>query len=251
MKESEAKVPLTSEAFLFGYAVFETIRTYNKKVFRLDDHLGRLYISADVISLKPKWTFKQTYKAVAEILAKSTNKEEKLRVILTKNDLIILMEKLPEKPKSYYEKGVKLVSYLGRRNIPRAKILADCFLYLSRKYAESCGAYDAILVDPKKYYVRECSYANIFWIDGGELYTTNKNILYGITRDTVIELAGKCNFEGIKLKSLLNADEVFITQTTSGIIPVMEIDGYKIGTGKPGPVTKKLMKAFKKLVWGK
>ena len=246
----KAGIPVTSEAFLFGYAVFETIRTYNKKVFRLDDHLGRLYVSADVIGLKPKWSFKQTYKAVADILGKSKNKEEKIRVILTKTDLIIMMEKLQEKPAAFYDKGVKLVSYLGKRNIPRAKVLADCFLYLARQYALSCGAYDAILVDPKKYYVRECSYANIFWVDGGELYTTNKDILFGITRDTIAEFTG-CNFKGIKLKSLINADEVFITQTTSGILPVVEIDGHKIGAGKPGSVTKKLMKEFDKLVWSK
>jgi len=251
VKEDNAKVPLTSEAFLFGYAVFETIRTYNKKVFRLDDHLGRLYVSADVIGLKSKWSFKQTYKAVADILGKSKNKEEKIRVILTKTDLIIIMEKLQEKPAVFYEKGVKLVSYIGKRNTPRAKILADSFTYLAKQHAENCGAYEALLVDPKKYFVRECAYANIFWVDGGELYTTNKDVLYGITRDTVIEIAGKCNFKGIKLKSLLNADEVFITQTTSGILPVTEIDGYKIGGGKPGPVTKKLMKRLNKLVWGK
>lgn len=246
--EKKTCLPVTSEAFLFGYAVFETIRTYNKKVFRLDDHLGRLYVSADVIGLKPKWSFKQTYKAVVEILKESKNKEEKIRVILTKDDLLIMMEKLQEKPKSFYEKGVKLVSYIGRRNMPRAKVLADCFLYVARKYAVSCGAFDAVLVDPKKYYVRECSYANIFWVDGGEIFTTNKNILFGITRDTVAEMTN-CRFDGIKLKSLLNADEVFITQTTSGILPVVEIDGQKIGNGKPGAVTKKVMKDFKKLVW--
>jgi len=249
--EKNACIPVTSDAFLYGFVVFETIRTYNKKVFRLDDHLARLYVSADVLGLKSQWSFKQTYKAVAEILGKSKYPEEKIRVILTKKRLIITVEKLQEKPKNFYEKGVKIVSYLGKRNTPRAKILADSFLYLAHQYAESCGAYEALLVDPKKYYVRECAYANIFWVEGDELYTTNKNILFGITRDTVVELAGQCHFEGIKLKSLINADEVFITQTTSGILPVIEIDGHKIGTGKPGAVTKKLMKAFGKLVWGK
>jgi branched-chain amino acid aminotransferase len=249
--EKNACVPVTSDAFLFGFAVFETIRTYNKKIFRLDDHLARLYISADVIGLKPKWNFKQTYKAVADILGKSEYKEEKIRVILTKSSLIIIVEKLQEKPASFYAKGVKLVSYIGKRNTPRAKVLADSFTYLAKHHAENCGVYEALLVDPKKYYIRECAYANIFWVDGDKLYTTNKDILYGITRDTVAEIYGKCNFKGIKLKSLLNADEVFITQTTSGILPVVEIDGYKIGEGKPGPVTKKLMKEFNKLVRGK
>ncbi len=252
--DKKAKIPVTSEAFLYGFAVFETIRTYNRKIFRLDDHLARLYVSADVISLKSTWSFKRTYNEVIKVLEKSKYKEVKIRVILTKKELIITVEKLKEKPETYYKKGVKLVSFLGKRNTPRAKILADVFCYLAKRHAKECGAYESLLVDPKKYYIRECSYANVFWVHNGELYATNKNILFGITRDTVVELAKPAlpiHFEGIKLKSLLNADEIFITQTTSGILPVVELDGHKIGTGRPGPVTKKLMKAFSKLVWGK
>lgn len=249
--EKKACIPVTSDAFLFGFAVFETIRTYNKRVFRLKDHLARLYVSADILDLKPKWSFKKSYEAVVKALESSTYKNAKIRVILTKKMLIITVENLKEKPKSYYSKGVKLVSYLGKRNTPRAKVLADSFCYLANRHAKSCGVYEALLVDPKKFYIRECAYANVFWVNSGELYATNKNILFGITRDTVVELAkmdNPCNFEGIKLKTLMNADEVFITQTTSGILPVVEIDGHKIGNGKPGKVTKKLMKQFNDLV---
>jgi len=252
--EKKACFPVVSEAFLYGVAVFETIRTYKGKIFRFDDHLARLFVSADVINLKSPWTFKKVYKEVVDVLSKNKHKNVKIRVILTKKHLVVTVERLKEKPESFYKKGVKMVSFLGKRNIPRAKILADCFLHLAKKHAEACGAYEALLVDPKKFYVREGSYSNIFWVDNEELYATNKNILFGITRDTVVELAKMdkpCNFEGIKLKSLLNADEVFMTQTTSGILPVVEIDGHKIGIGRPGPVTKKLMKAFDKLVWEK
>ncbi len=249
--EKKAKIPVTAEAFLFGYAVFETVRTYNKKIFRLDDHLARLYVSADVIGLKSKWTFKKTYDAVAKVLGKSKFKEEKIRIILTKQHLIVMVEKLSEKPDDFYKNGVKMVSYLGRRNAPRAKLLADVLCFLAKHHAKHCNVYESLLVDPKKYYVREGAYSNVFWVHNNQLHTTNKNILYGITRDTVVELSGDCKFEGIKLKSLINADEVFITQTTSGILPVVEIDGQKIGTGKPGVLTKKLIKRFNKLVWGK
>ena len=248
--ESKAAIPITSEAFLYGQAVFETVRTYNHKVFRLNDHLGRLYVSAEIMQMKPKWTVKKTYAAVAHTLAQSKNHEDKIRIILTKKDLIVMADKIREKPRWMYEKGVKLVSFAGKRNNPRAKNLADAFTYLAKQHAERCGAYEALLVDPKTY-VRECAYANIFWVIGGQVFTTNKDILFGITRETVAELAGNCRFEGIKYKSLLSADEVFITQTTSGILPVIEIDGHKIATGRPGPATKKLMKAFDNLVWGK
>jgi branched-chain amino acid aminotransferase len=249
--EKKAMIPVNSEAYLFGYAVFETIRTYNNKIFRLDDHLARLYVSTDIIGFKPKWTFKETYEQLAKALEKKKGwKDSKIRVILSKEDLIIMIEKVTEKPAKMYKEGVKLVSFHGKRNLPHAKTLADCFSYVAKKHAESCGAYESVLVDPKTY-VRECAYANIFWVNGGEVYTTNKEILFGITRETVCELAGECKFEGIKFKSLMNADEVFITQTTSGILPVSEINGQKIGDGKPGPETKKLMKKYDKLVWGK
>ncbi len=251
VNENSAKIPVTSEAFLFGYSVFETIRTYNKKVFRLDDHIARLYVSADIIGIKPKWTVKKTYEEVVKTLEKNKSwPNAKIRVILTRKDLIIVVEKLQEKPAALYKKGVKLVSFPGKRNLPHAKTLADVFSYVALEHAHSCGAFESLLVDAKTY-VRECSYANIFWVNGGELYSTNKEILFGITRETVVDLADGCIFEGIKYKSFLNVDEAFLTQTTSGILPVVEIDGRKIGNGKPGPVTKKLMKKFEKLVRGK
>jgi branched-chain amino acid aminotransferase len=245
--EKRACIPLMSDAFLFGYSVFETIRTYNRKVFRLNDHLARLYVSADVIGMKSEWDFKKTYQAVADALEKADWKETKIRVILTRKDLIVTVERHIPKPAAYYKKGISLVTFLGKRNTPRAKILSDTFCYLAKQQAKRCGAVEALLVDPRSY-VRECAYSNIFWVDGGELRTTNKDILYGITRDTVIELAGKCRFDGIKYKELLRADEIFITQTSGGIIPVSEIDGNKIGAGKPGPVTKRLMESFERMV---
>jgi branched-chain amino acid aminotransferase len=248
--EKKAKIPVTSEAFLFGNAVFETIRTYKGKVFRLDDHLARLYMSADVMGFKPKWSFKKAYAETCRTLDKCKWSEAKIRVILTKKDLIIMIEQLKEKPASMYKKGVKLVSFHGKRNIPHAKKLSDSFCYLAKQHALSCGAYEALLVDAKTY-VRECAYANVFWVNGGVVYSTNKDILFGITRETICELADEIEFKGIKFKSILSADEVFITQTTSGILPVIEIDGHKIGKGRPGPVTKQLMKRFNQLVRGK
>ena len=248
--EKKAGIPVTSDAFLYGQAVFETIRTYNHKVFRLDDHLARLYVSAEIMELNPKWNFKKSYKVITETLSKSPHKENKIRIILTKKDLIVMVEKIKEKQEWMYKKGVKLVSFPGQRNMPRAKNLADSFTYLAKQHALECGVYEALLIDPKTY-VRECAYANIFWVNEGQLYSTNKNVLFGITRETVIELSGNCESQGIKYKSILCAEEVFLTQTTSGILPVIAIDGHKIGTGSPGQFTKKLMKDFGKLVWGK
>jgi len=254
--EKTAHFPVTSEAFLFGYAVFETIRTYNKKIFRMDDHLARLFVSVDVMNMKTKWSIKRVHKEVAKTLEHTKWPEMKIRIVLTKKDLIIIAEKLKEKAPEMYKKGVKIVSFHGKRTIPHAKKMADAFCYLAKQHALESGVYESLLVDDKDY-VRECAYANIFWVEDGKVYTTNKDVLYGITRETVIEIAEstcedkECMFRGIKYKSLLNADEIFLTQTTSGILPVVSIDGQKIGTGRPGKITKELMKRFGDIVWGK
>ncbi len=239
---------VTSKAFLFGFSVFETMRTYNKKIFRLEDHLKRLYESVKVLNLKSKWDFKKVHKITSEAVKKSKYKESRIRVILASGQLIIMIEELKEKPSNFYKKGIKLVSYKGSRSIPYAKVLGDVFCYTANQYAQKNKAYDSILVDSHNSIVRECSYANIFWVKSRKLFTTDKNILYGITRDTVVEISDGCNFKDIKLQSLLKADEVFITQTSSGILPVVMIDGQKIGDGKVGGVAKRLLNKFNEVV---
>ena len=249
--EKKACIPVTSEAFLYGSAVFETIRTYNKKIFRLNDHLARLYMSAEIMGFRPKWIYKKTYTELCKVLENIKWSNAKIRVILTKKDIIITVEQLKEKPISMYVNGIKLVSFHGKRNIPHAKKLSDAFCFLAKQHAKNCRAYEALLVDAKTY-VRECAYANVFWVKNGKIQTTNKDILFGITRETVVELAdNKVEFDGIKYKNILDSEEVFITQTTSGILPVVEIDGQRIGSGRPGPITKKLMSKLDRLVRGK
>lgn len=247
--ESRARVSATSEAFLRGLGVFETLRTYHQKPFRLEDHLGRLYVSADILGIKSKWKVDQAYQETMRVISKMPFKEGRIRIVLTPEDLIVYVQELKEKPKAYYEKGIEVLSYVGQRHFPRAKKLADILCYQAHQYARKRGVYEAVLKDPKGY-VHECAYANIFWVENGHLITTNKDILFGITRETVIEIAGGAHFEALRYRDLLKADEVFITQTSSGILPVVKIDGKKIGAGRPGPVTKKLMKRFDLRTWG-
>jgi branched-chain amino acid aminotransferase len=244
----QAHISATSEAFLRGLGVFETLRTYHKQPFKLREHLGRLYVSADIMGIKSKWKAEDAYKEVMRVVERMPFKEGRIRIVLTPGDLIVYVEALKEKPKAYYDKGVELLSYVGQRHFPRAKKLADHLCYEANDYARKRGAYEAVLKDVKGY-VHECAYANIFWVENGHLITTNKDILFGITREFVIEIAGGAHFEALKYRSLLKADEVFITQTSSGILPVVKIDGKKIGSGRPGPVTKKLMKRFKSHTW--
>ena len=240
-------------------AVLETIRTYHQKPFRLDDHLARLFISADVIGLTSPWNAELAKREVEKVLngflAENTG-ESKIRIILSEKDLAVTAEPLEEKPTEMYNDGVNLVTYVGSRENPHIKHPDDALSRLAKDYATAHGAYESLLVDAKGN-VRECAYANVFWVNGGELYTTSKGILLGITRQTVMELANGssavldgCHFSEISLPDLLNAEEIFITQTTSGILPASEIDDHKIGGGKPGPITRTLMKEFNKKVWG-
>ena len=245
----EASIPINSEAFLFGYAVFETLRTYHGKLFRISDHLKRLQESAHITGFISPWSDQQIESEMKQIMNHVTWKESKMRIILTKEDLIIMTEPLHEKEAWMYEKGIKLSRYDGQRTLPQAKNLADILCYSAKTHATKEDAYDSVLVDSHGM-VRECAYANIFWVKNGQLFTNEKNILHGITRQTVIEVAKNCDYKDISFDDLFHADEVFITQSSSGILPVITIDGHPIGGQEPGPVTKKLMQAFKLKVWG-
>ncbi|MBI5411667.1 aminotransferase class IV family protein [Candidatus Peregrinibacteria bacterium] len=248
LDQTTAKIPAASPAFLNGFGIFETLRTYNQKLFHPEEHLQRLSQSARAIGLVLKWIPKRLQKELEKTLSLSDNPESHARVVVTQDDLIIYVKPLKEKPEYYYCQGVELVSYAGHRSMPSVKKIGDLLCFLANQHAKARGAYEAVLVDPLKY-VHECAYANIFWADGGELYTTRKEILFGITRDIVIRLAGECFYMDVSYRNLLLADEVFITQTSSGILPVVAIDGQRIGNGKPGSMTSELMKKFNALVW--
>lgn len=243
----QASIPVDHRAFLNGLAVFETLRTYDRKIFRLADHLDRLFLSAKLIKLDSPWSADQIKQAVKRLQAVAKKKIElRFRIILADEDLIIMMMPLEEKPIEFYEEGVDLVSYKGLRSLPEAKILGCVTCFMANEYAKSKKVYDSILINPFIDQITECSYANLFWVKNKRLYTTNENILKGITREVVLELAGDCQFESLKTDQLKKADEVFITQTTSGILPVKSIDGQGF---KVGSVTKNLMEQFNKLTW--
>lgn len=248
IKEEKAHIPILSDAFLSGLAVYETLRTYGGKFFCLKEHLKRLAYSADQINLHPKWKMNEIEKQIHEINI-SSHKEVKIKILLTSINLIFIVEELIEKSGAFYQEGVKLIPYFGERNLPEVKKIGDLTPYLARQEAEKKEAYEAILVD-RNNRVRECAAANLFWVKKGQLFTTDKQILKGITRDIVIQLSGTCQFDEIKYEELCKAEEVFITQTSTGIIPVTQIGNHKIGLKSPGIVTQALMEKFEILARG-
>lgn len=238
------------KSFFSITGALETMRTYHKHIFRLQAHLQRLYDSASLMCISPFWTAEKTEQEIVHILQQTPWKEVRIRVVLREKQVIVMMEELVKKSQIMYEKGVKLISFLGKRTLPEVKKVGDSFCLDSKQYAEEHTAYESLFIDDKGN-ITECTYSNIFWIIRGQMYTTDKNILFGITRKTVIDILDECNYAAITYEKLLEADEVFITQTTSGILPVVQIDDKNIGKGIVGKRTKQIMKDFDRLVWKK
>lgn len=250
LDKKEVSLFIKNETFLSITGALETMRTYHKHIFRLQDHLQRLYVSDSFMNITPLWTLKKTEQEIIQVLQQSPWQEVRIRIIITENQVIIMMEELVEKPQIIYKKGVKLVSFLGKRTFPKVKQTGDTFCAVSKKYATEHDAYESLFVDGEEN-ITECTYSNIFWIINEQIYTTDKNILFGITRQTVLDIVEEYHYSTITYEKLLEADEVFITQTTSGILPVVQIDDRKIGNGIVGNRTKQIMKDFDRLVWKK
>lgn len=243
---TEEKTPqlcLSDPAFLFGFGVFETLRTHQGQWLGLAEHVDRLYRSAQIIGLTPSWKAAQVKSQVQALLAHCPWPESRLKIILTQRDLILMAEELKEKPVAFYEQGVKAISFPGERALPLAKTLGNVLCHVARQKAQDQGVYEAILIDGQ-HQVREGAASNLFWVKAGQLYTCDQAILKGLTRQTVIELADPCTFEEIHYPNLLQVEELFLTQTSSGIVPLVEVDQVKIGTGLPGRVTQELMERW-------
>lgn len=243
----QATVPLLSDAFMFGHGVFETLRTYHGQIFRLDDHLDRLFESAEGMRIEPVFDRNQITEQLQLMLRGVTWQESRIKVVLIANHMMILMQSLEEKPDSYYQKGIHLARFEGERPLPTLKKIGDSLCFMANQHAKKKGVYDSILVGHQEQ-VRECSYANLFWVKAGQLFTPEEGVLHGITRQTVIDLAESCLLSSIRYSELLQADEVFITQTSSGILPVVQIEDRQIGQGVPGPITSQLMEKFRENV---
>lgn len=266
----EAKTSIFDHGFLYGDGVFEGIRAYNGKIFRLDEHLDRMYDSAKAIDLKIPLSKQEMKNAIIETLKKNNLKDAYIRPIVTRGegDLGLDPRKCP-KPNVFiitqewgamygdlYENGLTAVTVCIRRNAPEAlppNIKSMNYLnnILAKIEANVKGGDEAIILDVRGN-ISEGSGDNIFIVKKNKIITPpTLNNLKGITREAAIELAIK---EGIKvleadigLFDIYTADEIFVTGTAAEIAPITKVDGRVIGNGKPGKITKKLMVAFREL----
>ncbi len=268
--KNDAKVSVFDHGLLYGDGVFEGMRVYNGRVFRLDEHLQRLEESARAIMISLPIPLKEIEKAVIETVRQNGLRDAYIRLLLTRGvgdlgldlrkcdkgaTLVIIVDKIALYPESFYEKGLELITCAFRQKsndqlTPAVKSLNYLNNVLAREQATRAGAQEAILLNGEGY-VTECSGDNIFYIRDGKIITppTYVGILNGITRLAVIDLAREMGIEVTETLfsrfELYRADEVFLTGSGAEVIAAVKIDGHVIGQGRAGPLTKKLIKAFR------
>jgi len=268
LPEEEAKISVFDHGFLYGDGVFEGIRAYRGRVFKLEEHLSRLWDSARAINLTIPLSKDTLREKILETLRRNKLKDAYLRLVVSRgkgdlglgprncprSTLVIIPHEISLYPEDLYEKGLEVIVASTRRISPsalnaRIKSLNYLNNILAKIEANLQGMGEAIMLSQDGY-VAEGAADNIFVVKDGELLTppTWIGILKGITRDVVIELAEK---EGLPVKeetftpfSLYSCHECFLTGTAAEIIPVTKVDGKIIGEGKAGPITKKLIEKF-------
>jgi branched-chain amino acid aminotransferase len=268
---SQARLSPFDHGFLYGYGLFETMRSYGGSIFRLDCHLARLHHAAETLDIASKLTTFDLEKACYDVLKANNLAEARIRLTVSAGEgditptpdacssitVFIVARKLVPLPPENYERGYAAVLSSWRRNSqsPLSRFKSTCYLenVLSRREAVTAGADEALLLNEKGF-VSEGSSANIFTAGGGMLVTpsTESGALPGITREAVLELAQSIGImpvvRQVELGELFRADEAFLTNSILEIMPLTRLDDKPIGSGRPGPLTQRLMSAYKKLV---
>jgi len=257
LHHQKAKIPINDLAILRGYGVFDFLVTYNKKPFLLDDHLDRLFNSAKKIGLKIPYSKKQLRGFCLETISKNRGSSFTIRIIVTggissnnifpenKASVAILVEKRKPYPKACYQNGIKLKTYQYLRFSPQAKHINYLPAVVIKNKASKKGFLEVLYIWKKQ--ILECTTSNFYLVKDKTLITPEENILHGITKKIILQLAQKIMRvaeKPIYLKDLKTADEALISASDKEIMPVIQIDNLKIGQAKPGKYTKKLIQAF-------
>jgi branched-chain amino acid aminotransferase len=270
--KADARISVYDHGLLYGDGVFEGIRIYAGKVFRLREHIDRLYESAKHIYLEIPWSRDQMAEEVLRTVRANAKQEGYIRLVVTRGagglgldpnktsdpQVIVLVDDISLYPARYYEEGLEVITSSFIRNHPNAlnpriKSLNYLNNILAKIEAVRAGCQEALMLNHVGE-VAECTGDNVFVVKHGLVRTPppNAGILEGITRDAVIELAQAA---GIPLEQaaltrhdVYSADECFLTGTAAEVVPVVKVDGRVIGSGKPGPVTRQLRERFHALV---
>lgn len=266
--EKDAKISVFDHGLLYGDGVFEGIRAYNGRVFKLKEHIDRLFYSAKAILLEIPMSHAEIMAATVESCRKNKIRDGYVRLLVTrgpgtlglnpnrckKPSVIVIADKIQLYPPEFYEHGMAIVTVPTMRNLhsavnPAIKSLNYLNNILAKIEAKRVGAAEAILLD-RNGYVTECTADNIFIVRGGVVITPPAYIgaLKGISRDAAMEVAAEHGYqvreEVFTVFDMFTADECFLTGTAVEIAPVVWVDGKTVGNGRPGQVTERIRKGF-------
>jgi len=267
----QATVSVFDHGLLYGDGVFEGLRSYEGKVFRLEKHVRRLAESAQAIHLDIPLSQEEMCQAINETVAANGIADGYIRALVTRGvgtlgldpnrcsnpQVIIIADAIALYPDELYEKGLEIVTASVIRNHPaalnpRIKSLNYLNNILAKLEGLQAGCIETLMLNHQGE-VAECTGDNIFLVRNGALLTPplDAGILGGITREAVIELARSVGIEVQEItltkRDVYDADECFLTGTAAEVIPVVKVDQHTIGTGKPGPVTLDLKERFHEL----
>lgn len=266
--KEKAKISVFDHGLLYGDGVFEGIRAYHGRVFKLREHVERLFCSAKAILLTIPMTPEAVARAVVETCRRNKIRDGYIRLLVTRGEgtlgldprrcpkasVIIIAATIQLYPKEFYEKGLSIITVPTVRNLhsalnPAIKSLNYLNNILAKIEAQNGGCEEAVMLNSEGY-VSEGTGDNLFIVKAGKLLTPplSAGTLYGITRSTVMELAVESGVTveepNLTRYDLFNADECFLTGTGAEIVPVVVIDGRSIGDGKPGPLTRQLEERY-------
>jgi branched-chain amino acid aminotransferase len=267
-----AKVSVFDHGLLYGDGVFEGIRVYSRRIFRLGAHLDRLYASARALALDVPLDPPALAAVVREAVARNRKEDGYIRLVVTRGtgdlgidprkcaraSIIVIVTDIAVYPRELYASGVKVVTSATRQVShdaidPRVKSLNYLKNILAKIDANRAGAHEAIMLNSEGF-IAECTADNLFVIRHGRLHTPapHDGALEGITRGAILELAGEAAIPAGEARltryDLYTADECFLSGTGAELMPVTEVDGRLIADGKPGSLTRKLTEAFHALV---
>lgn len=271
VSKEDAKVSVFDHGLLYGDGGFEGIRTYGRCVFRLKEHIKRLYETLHTLMLEVPMSQQEMIDAVVETLKRNNIDDGYIRLVVTRGEgdlgldpkkcfgkpsIIIIADSIKLYPQELYDNGMEIITVPTVRNHPEAlnpqlKSLNYLNNIMAKIEAGNAGFNEAIMMDPSGY-VAECTGDNIFIIKDGKMFTPNIGRLKGITMNAVMELAQKEKIEvsetSLTRHEIFNADECFLTGTAAEIVPIVKVDGRQIGSGQPGVTTLKLLEKFQALV---
>jgi branched-chain amino acid aminotransferase len=269
--EAEAKVSVFDHGLLYGDGVFEGIRFYNGRVFRLEEHLQRLWASAHSICLEVPMTRQEMAEALLNTIRQNDLRDGYIRLVVTRGvgnlglnpeqcknpSVIIIAATIALYHEDFYRKGLNIVTVATRRSNPASlnpavKSLNYLNNVMARIEANLAGADEALMLNDEGN-VAECTADNVFIVKHGQIFTPpiTAGALRGITRSVVFDIAGEFDINIVEADftrhDIFVADECFLTGTAAEIVPVIKADGRFIGNGKPGPVTTRIIARFREM----